>query len=255
MLNIFLIFLALFPAIKLTISGIETSIVVDLTILNDESSSLSCPKGYIQSSGCDDKCDLNYNIGGNHIYLCQKKIKFKDLSSNDNPISNIKINYNSKNCGHLKLIDSDLNKNSGGEYIYLCYGSDEEDSSPITDVFIYIKGVNEIPKGYKCEWNNLTQGTEKKQEIYVCYYKDEKIPKLIEYSNIVFETNQQSMTEIKDPYDIIYIDNDNSAGDLSQSVKRTLIKTTENTYSFNIKESFGFSATLSASFSIPLSYS
>ena len=143
------------PLIKSEISGLDTEIVVGLNIQNFN----SCPSGYIPASGCDGNYDLNYNVGGNYIYLCQKKKKFRDLSLDDNPISIIKISYNNKNCGNLNLIDYDLNKEAGGEYIYLCYGTNDNDPSPITDIYIYIKGYNNIPEGYTCEWDDLNKNS------------------------------------------------------------------------------------------------
>ena len=192
--SIILICSTIFPVKTTLISGLNTSVVVDLKILNEKKSNINCPSGYIQASGCNNKCDLNYKAGGNYIYLCQKKIKFKDVSTNEQPISKIKINYNNKNCGNLKVINSDLNKGAGGEYIYLCDGTDEEDPSPITDVFIYIDGLNEIPFGYECDWNNLNKGTKKRQEIYACFKKEQKVPHLIGYSNLVFDYKNKKIS-------------------------------------------------------------
>lgn len=242
----------LFPTKTTLITGLNTLVVVDLKILNEKSSNINCPSGYIQATGCNDKCDLNYRVGGNYIYLCQKKIKFKDLSLNEQPVSKIKINYNNQNCGNLKLIDSDLNKGAGGEYIYLCYGADEEDPSPITDVFIYIPGLNEIPVGYECDWNNLNQGSKKKQKIYACFKKDKKVPHLIGYSNIVFDDKNKTISEIDLNDDIIYIDNDNYRGDKNQTIKRKIFKKIKSTYSFNFEESLSFIPRLESN--IPLTF-
>ena len=72
---IILVCSTLFIAQTTDISGLNTSIVVDLKILNEENYSpdIKCPEGYVQASGCEDKCDLNYGTGKNYIYLCQKK--------------------------------------------------------------------------------------------------------------------------------------------------------------------------------------
>ena len=56
---IILIFSIIFPAKTTLISGLDTPVVVDLTILNEKRSNINCPSGYIQASGCDNKCDLN----------------------------------------------------------------------------------------------------------------------------------------------------------------------------------------------------
>ena len=198
---------------------------------------------------------LNYGVGGNYIYLCQKKVKFKDLSLEYKPISKILVNYNSKNCGNLSVIDSDLNKGAGGEYIYLCYGSNNEDPSPIIDVFINIKGKNVVPTGYICDKNDLNKGSKKNQEIYICFLKDKKIPETIEYSNIIFDINKKSISDIKDPNDIVYIDNDNSSGDSSQSIKRIVTSTIENNYSWNFNKSFNFVNKIAFNAIIPLTFS
>ena len=249
---IILIFSIIFPAKTTLISGLDTPVVVDLTILNEKSSNINCPSGYIQASGCDNKCDLNYKVGGNYIYLCQKKIKFKEVSINEQPISKIKINYNNQNCGNLKLINSDLNKGAGGEYIYLCYGTDEEDPSPITDIFIYIKGLNEVPFGYECDWNNLNEGSKKSQEIYACYKKVKKVPHLIGYSDFVFDYKNKTISEIDFNDDITYIDNDNYGGDKSQTIKRKISKTIKSTYSFNFNQTLSFITRLESN--IPLTF-
>ena len=250
--SIILICSTIFPVKTTLISGLNTSVVVDLKILNEKKSNINCPSGYIQASGCNNKCDLNYKAGGNYIYLCQKKIKFKDVSTNEQPISKIKINYNNKNCGNLKVINSDLNKGAGGEYIYLCYGTDEEDPSPIADVFIYIDGLNEIPFGYECDWNNLNKGTKKRQEIYACFKKEKKVPHLIGYSNLVFDYKNKKISEIDFNDDIIYIDNDNYGGDKSQTIKRKISKTIKSTYSFNFNQTLSFITRLESN--IPLTF-
>ena len=131
-LRIFLIYIILIPLIKSEISWLNTDIVIGLTVVNSKGSPQNCPSDYIPASGCDDNCDLNYGAGGNYIYLCQKKKKFKELSLEDKPISKIKTIYNSKTCGNnLNLILSDLNAGAGGDYIYLCYGTNEENASTI----------------------------------------------------------------------------------------------------------------------------
>ena len=78
-LRILLIYIILIPLIKSEISGLNTDIVIDLTVVSwdPKSSPKNCPSDYIPASGCDDNCDLNYGAGGNYIYLCQKKKKFK----------------------------------------------------------------------------------------------------------------------------------------------------------------------------------
>ena len=249
---IILIFSIIFPAKTTLISGLDTPVVVDLIILNEKRSNINCPSGYFQASGCDNKCDLNYKVGGNYIYLWQKKIKFKEVSINEQPISKIKINYNNQNCGDLKLINSDLNKGAGGEYIYLCYGTDEEDPSPITDIFIYIKGLNEVPFGYECDWNNLNEGSKKSQEIYACYKKVKKVPHLIGYSNFVFDYKNKTISENDFNDDITYIDNDNYGGDKSQTIKRKISKTIKSTYSFNFNQTLSFITRLESN--IPLTF-
>lgn len=232
------------PLIKSEISGLDTEIVVGLNIQNFN----SCPSGYIPTSGCDGNCDLNYNVGGKYIYLCQKKKKFRDLSLDDNPISIIKISYNNKNCGNLNLIDYDLNKGAGGEYIYLCYGTNDNDPSPITDIYIYIKGYNNIPEGYTCEWDDLNKNSKKKQEIYICYKKETKLPKYIEYKNLTYSIYNKSVTEIEAPNEVIYIDNDNYAGDNPQTITRTISKTIRESYSVNFNKSLSFLARSNGSY-------
>ena len=252
-INILLIYLI--SSIKSSITGLDSEIVVGLEVINDKKKpSQVCPLGYIPSSGCEDEipCDLNYGVGGNFIYLCQKKVKFKDLSLKYKPISKILVNYNSKNCGNLNVIDSDLNKGAGGEFIYLCYGSNNEDPTPIIDVFINIKGKNTVPAGYICDENDLNKGSKKNQEIYICFLKDKKIPETIEYSNLIFDINKKSMSDIKDPNDIVYIDNDNSSGDSSQSIKRIVSNTIENNYSWNFNKSFNFVNKIAFNATIPL---
>lgn len=254
-LNILLISFTFISSVNGKISGLNTYIVVDLAVVNSQISNQSCPSGYIASSGCSHNCDLNYKVGGNYIYLCQKKKRFRNLTVNDKLISKIKVNYNSKNCGNLKLIDSDLNKKAGGEYVYLCYGTDEEDPSPITDVYIYIDGVNEVPFGYTCLYDNLNEGTKKYQKIYVCFKKDYKIPQFIGYSNIAFNTNNKSISEIKNTNEITYIDNDNSGGDSSQTIRREIIYNIERGYSFNFNETLTFITKLQAKIPIILDIS
>lgn len=250
---IFLICIFFFLSINSKIAGLYESVVVDLIVLNDKSSSQACPSGYEDTSGCDDdKCDLNYKAGGNYIYLCQKKKQFKQLSSKDKPISLIKVIYNSKNCGNLNLIDSDLNKKARGDYVYLCYGEDEEDPTPISDVFINIRGKNEVPSGYVCDPNDVNEGTYNGKKIYICFYKNKNIPILVEYSNIFIETNRKSLLEIQDDNEITYIDNDNSSGDSELSIKRKISKIKENMYSFNFNESLSISSKLTMKSSIPL---
>ena len=234
------------PLINTDIPGQYTELVVDLIVLNSKSYSVTCPLGYVKASGCNPQCNLNYNVGGNYIYLCQKKVAFQELSQNEIPISKIKVNYNSKNCGNLKLIDSDLNAGAGGEYIYLCYGDDEDDPSPISNVFIYIKNFNEIPNGYICDSNDLNKGSSNKQEIYICYYKDPKIPYLMEYSNIEFDLSKKSILEMGEPDDVVYIDNNNAGGDISQTIRRRIIKTIKRSYSYNFEQSFYYLNTISS---------
>ena len=255
LLATFLVCILLFISINSKITGLYEPVVVDLIVLNDKIPLLNCPSGYENASGCDDKCDLNYKVGGNYIYLCQKKVQFKQLSSDDKPISKIKVIYNSQNCGNLNLIDSDLNKGARGEYIYLCYGEDEEDPSPITDVFINIRGKNEVPTGYVCDANDVNEGSIRSKPIYICYYKNKKVPKLIEYSNVILETNKKSLFEIPDDNEITYIDNDNSSGDSELSVVRTISKIKENVYSFNFNESLSYSYKYAINVTIPLIFS
>ena len=223
-----------------------------MIVLNNKDSLHACPSGYENASGCNGKCDLNYKAGGNYIYLCQKKVQIKQLSSDDKPISSIKVIYNHKNCGNLNLIDSDLNKGAGGEYIYLCYGEDKDDPSPISDVFINIRGKNEVPSGYVCDPNNVNEGSYRGKQIYICYYKNKKVPKLIEYSNVILETNKKSLLEILDDNEITYIDNDNSSGDSELSVVRKISKIKGNIYSFNFNESLSFSYKYAINATIPL---
>ena len=248
----FLVCILLFISINSKIAGLYETVVLDLIVLNNKDSLHACPSGYENASGCDGKCDLNYKAGGNYIYLCQKKVQIKQLSSDDKPISSIKVIYNHKNCGNLNLIDSDLNKGAGGEYIYLCYGEDEKDQSPISDVFINIRGENEIPTGYVCDPNDVNEGSYRGKQIYICYYKNKKVPKLIEYSNIILETNKKSLLEIKDDNEITYIDNDNSSGDSELSIVRKISKIKENIYSFNFNESLSFSYKYAINATIPL---
>ena len=244
--KIYLFCIIIIPLKNNYIPGQYTDLVVDLIVLNSKSYSVYCPSGYVEASGCEPQCDLNYKIGGNYIYLCQKKVKFEDLSHNEIPISKIKVNYNSKNCGNLKLIDSDLNAGAGGEYIYLCYGDDEDDPSPISNVFIYIKDFNIVPSGYICDWNDLNKGSSNKQEIYICYYKNKKIPYLIEYSNIEFDLNKKSILEMGEPDEVIYIDNNNEGGDISQTIRRKISKTIKRSYSFNFDQTFNYLNTMSS---------
>ena len=76
----FFIFFVLFISVNSKNNELYEYVVVDLIILNDKTSSLTCPLGYKENSGCDDeKCDLNYKAGGNYIYLCQKKCNLKNL--------------------------------------------------------------------------------------------------------------------------------------------------------------------------------
>ena len=258
-LRIFLIYIILIPLIKSEISWLNTDIVIGLTVVNSKGSPQNCPSDYIPASGCDDNCDLNYGAGGNYIYLCQKKKKFKELSLEDKPISKIKTIYNSKTCGNnLNLILSDLNAGAGGDDIYLCYGTNEEDPSPITDIFIYIKGYNNVPDGYACEMNDLNSRSRKKGPvIYACYKKEKKIPKYIRYSEPEYDTNIKSITEIEAPDEVIYIDNDNYAGQLSQTITRKVSKTVRNSYSFNFNKTLSFITRLDFeyTFKIPITTS
>ena len=241
-LRILLIYIILIPLVKSEISGLNTDIVIGLTVLSSKSISQECPSDYIPASGCVDNCDLNYGAGGDYIYLCQKKKKFKELSLKDKPISKIKTIYNSKTCGNnLNLILSDLNAGAGGDDIYLCYGTNEEDPSPITDIFIYIKGYNNVPDGYACEMNDLNYRSRKKAPvIYACYKKEKKIPKYIRYSEPEYDINSKSITEIEAPNEVIYIDNDNYAGHETQTITRTVSKTVRNSYSLNFNKTLSF---------------
>lgn len=239
----------LIPLIKSEISGLDTDILIDLNILNSENRFQSCPSGYIPASGCNgNNCDLNYHVGGNFIYLCQKKKKFKELSLDDKPISKILINYNNNNCGSLNVIDSDLNKLAGGEYVYLCYGNDNKDPSPITDIFIHIKGYNDIPEGYDCDQHDLNRGCEQHQEIYACYKKEAKLPQYIEYSDINYGFESKSITEIEAPNEVIYINNDNYAGFESQTITRSVSKNIQESYSFNFNKSLSFITRINTEF-------
>ena len=76
-LNILLISFTFISSVNGKISGLNTYIVVDLAVVNSQISNQSCPSGYIASSGCSHNCDLNYKVGGNYIYLCQKKKDFE----------------------------------------------------------------------------------------------------------------------------------------------------------------------------------
>lgn len=78
-LRIFLIYIILIPLIKSEISGLNTDIVIGLTVVNSKGSPQNCPSDYIPASGCDDNCDLNYGAGGNYIYLCQKKKNLRNF--------------------------------------------------------------------------------------------------------------------------------------------------------------------------------
>ena len=60
------------------------------------------------------------------------------------------------------------------------------------------------------------------------------------------------MSDTKDPNDIVYIDNDNSSGDSSQSIKRIVASTIENNYSWNFNESFNFVNKIAFNATIPL---
>jgi len=231
------------------ITGLDTEVIVDLTVLNDKSSSQSCPSGYSPASGCgNEMCDLNYKAGGNYIYLCQKKVLFKSLTSNQKPINKLTVIYKNKDCGNLRLIDSDLNKKAGGEYIYFCYGYDEnaEDPSPLSDIFISIPGKNNVPEGYNCEWSDLNKGSWRNQEIYACYKKNNLVPKSVEYSDLTFDYNGRTIYQIESPEDSIYINNDNTGGNFEQSIRRKIIKYKETSYSFNFNQSFSFIATYSS---------
>ena len=46
---IILIFSIIFPAKTTLISGLDTPVVVDLTILNEKRPNINCPSGYIQA--------------------------------------------------------------------------------------------------------------------------------------------------------------------------------------------------------------
>ena len=255
--QILLIIFVLLPLIESDIPGMDSMIVVGLTVINQNFEVKSCPPGYTPASGCGSgMCDLNYDVGGNYIYLCQKKLKYKDIGKNEKPISIIRVNYNNKNCGSLNLIDSDLNKGASGEYIYLCYGFDQEDPAPISDVFINIKENNNVPEGYTCEGSDLNKGAKSwpkwgKHEIYLCYTKNTNLPKLIEYSNIVFDSNKRTMYEIENPEKMTYIDNDNYGGTLSQTIRRTISKSIDKSYSFNFNQSLSFIETYSNMYPVP----
>lgn len=231
------------------ITGLDTDVIVDLMVLNGKSSSQSCPSGYTPASGCENEmCDLNYNAGGNYIYLCLKKVLFNSLSSNQKPINKLKVNYNNKDCGNLRLIDSDLNAKAGGEYIYFCYGYDENDEepSPISDIFISIPGRNTVPEGYDCELSDLNKGSWRGQQIFACYQKNKLVPKSVEYSDLTFDYNGKTLYEIENPEDSIYINNDNTGGNFEQSIQRKITKYKETSYSFNFNQSFSFIETFSS---------
>ena len=246
------------PSSEYEIPGLDTYIVSDLVVLSGSSKSQSCPNGYTAASGCGNgMCDLNTKAGGNYIYLCQKKIKYKDLEEGETPVNKIKVVYKNKNCGDLKLIDSDLNAKAGGEYIYICYGSEEneDDPYPIMDVFISITDKNSVPEGYTCLSDDLNKGVWLSSDIFLCYKKNTEVPKYAEYSNIVLDTNAKKIQTIENPNDVIYIDNDNLGGDITQSIVRTISRTIETSYTFNFEQSFNFIAKFSTKEVIPFVYS
>ena len=255
---ILIFFFILSPSLEYEIPGLDTYIVSDLVVLSGRSKSQSCPNGYTAASGCGNgMCDLNTKAGGNYIYLCQKKIKYKDLEEGETPVNKIKVVYKNKNCGDLKLIDSDLNAKAGGEYIYICYGSEEneDDPYPIMDVFISITDKNSVPEGYTCLSDDLNKGVWLSSDIFLCYKKNTEVPKYAEYSNIVLDTNAKKIQTIENPNDVIYIDNDNLGGDITQSIVRTISRTIETSYTFNFEQSFNFIATFSTKEVIPFVYS
>ena len=255
---ILIFFFILSPSLEYEIPGLDTYIVSDLVVLSGRSKSQSCPNGYTAASGCGNgMCDLNTKAGGNYIYLCQKKIKYKDLEEGETPVNKIKVVYKNKNCGDLKLIDSDLNAKAGGEYIYICYGSEEneDDPYPIMDVFISITDKNSVPEGYTCLSDDLNKGVWLSSDIFLCYKKNTEVPKYAEYSNIVLDTNAKKIQTIENPNDVIYIDNDNLGGDITQSIVRTISRTIETSYTFNFEQSFNFIAKFSTKEVIPFVYS
>ena len=154
----------------------EDYVVSDITIIISIKNSISCPSGYeVVNSGCKKEgCDLNSRVGGNYIYLCQKKEKYSSLKGAQKPIKTVEILFGkNEKCSSsvLTLINEDLNKGAGGEYKYICYGYIENMLiDPIVDFFVYVKGKSSPPKEYKCETNkNLNKNCWPTTEVYLCY--------------------------------------------------------------------------------------
>ena len=146
--------------INTKLSGLDNYVVVGLEVLVGEKEA-SFPKGYIFASGCDSSlgCDMNDDTMGDYIYICQKKVKFKDLTVNDIPITKIALIFSSDNCGNLNIIKKDLNFGNTGHKIYICYGKDETDNIPISDIFTYIPEDNNLPADYTCIDKNTNDDT------------------------------------------------------------------------------------------------
>ena len=166
----------------------DLTIVSDIYVVNDENSKdIDCGQGYdIVNSGCANTgCDLNYGAGGDFIYLCQRKEKINKLSGTTSPINEIQILHSSTENTNLKKINVDLNRGAGGEDTFIAFGYDREKPlSPIVDFFVYIIGVNNVPEDYECDNSDLNKGTGASHEIYLCYKRNDEIPREIIINSI-----------------------------------------------------------------------
>lgn len=223
--------------INTKLSGLDNYVVVGLEVLVGKKEA-SCPKGYIFASGCNSSslgCDINDDTMGDYIYICQKKVKFKDLTVNDIPITKIALIFSSDNCGNLNIIKKDLNLGNAGHKIYICYGKDETDNIPISDIFTYIPEDNNLPAGYTCIDKNTNDDTLFGKESYICYKKEKNVPKSVKYINLNLKYEQQIIKKLEIPNIYGIIRNDNGNSDRENTVTKEIETSTEKSYSWNFE--------------------
>lgn len=93
------------------------------------------------------------------------------MSQIKTPIVNAFKISQTKDCGELNLIDANLNEGTKGPALYLCIGNDKDNTAaPVTDIFIWNKQKNQLPKGFACESTDLNKGAGG-NDIFFCYKK------------------------------------------------------------------------------------
>jgi hypothetical protein len=137
LLQIVLVFLLLPGALRAQDS------ISEVAIIYGSSSFIQAPPGYTKVN-----VDLNYQAGGDFIYICYKK----GIGA---PITGLAITFSSHVPPPDKtwtLINVDLNRHAGGEFIYLWYTKDPA-CTTIEDIVIRLNS-QATPDGYtKIPWD------------------------------------------------------------------------------------------------------